>query len=145
MTTVPAVRRGVTAAIRSVTGPRVLVLNGPWLQRPVEPDVIVVGWLPDEGATVEFRRTTAGLGSEEESFDLAGLVSAWRGDGDMVAAVDRADELVESIRTALVADPTVGGVVMRAWLQTLSFSDYQTSEGAQSAVEFAVGVTAYRT
>lgn len=145
MTAVPATRKALTSLLKALPAARgVLVLNGPWLQRPAEPDVIVIGWLPDEGGTVDFRRAPAGLGSEQEPFDVSGLVSAWRGDGDIEAAVDRADELVEMVRTVTHADQTLGGVVMRAWLRVASFSDYQTPDGAQCAVEFTVAVTAHR-
>ena len=132
------------SAIQAASGPRVLALNGPWLQRPSEADVIVVGWLPDEGATVDFEETQAGLDSTREDFDIAGMVSSWNGDGDMGAAVDRSDELVEAIRGAINADRTLGGVVTRARLQTVSFSDHQTAQGAESALEFSVRVTAFR-
>lgn len=146
MTTVPAALDGIINAVRSAPAMnRVDVLYGPWLDRPSAEDVIVVGWRPDEGNTVDFEETAAGLNSDEESYDVIGLVSSWNGNSDVRGAVIRADELIESIRTVLRDDPTLTGAVTRAQMRSRSLSPYQTSQGAECAVEFVIHVNAYRT
>lgn len=144
MTAVPAVIDALLAALRVAPGlVGVRVIDGPWLDRPSEPDVIVVGWTPDEGPAVDQVDTGGGLDSTRQSFDLVNLASAWRGGTDMKTARDRADQLIEAVRGELTRDPTIGGAASWARLSTLSLSQYQTS-GSEVAVEFAIRVTAFR-
>ncbi len=144
MTTVPAAQDALVSAVKSAAGPRVDVEYGPWMERPAAEDVIVIGWRPDEGNTVDFDEVDAGLASSQEDYEVVGLVSSWNGNGDIRAAVNRSDELMEMIRTVLTEDRTLGGVVERARLRARSFSPYRTTQGAESAVEFTVQIRAHR-
>ncbi|MGH8571249.1 MAG: hypothetical protein ACREX8_01565 [Gammaproteobacteria bacterium] len=117
--------------------------DGPWLDRPSEPDVIAIGWLPDEGASVEWTGDPAGLDSDAEVFQVQGLVSAWDGNGVMKTARDRADVLLEAIRTELRSHQTLQGAVGRARLVTMSGSQYQTDRGCEFTIEFAVRINVF--
>jgi hypothetical protein len=145
MTAVPAALDALVSGFSAAPAlDGVLVFDGPWLRRPADPDVVVVGWTPDEGRTVEYVDAVAGLGSSRETFDVGGLASAWRGAASMSAVRRRADELIEAMRAHLRADPTLGGVVTRARLATLAFDEYQADAGTQVAVEFAIRIDAFR-
>ena len=143
MSTVPAALnalRDVWAA--ALAGVR--VIDGPWLDSPSEPAVIVVGWLPEEGPTVDFGDAVAGLDSAREIYDVTNLASAWRGDAAMAPTRQAADDLLEGARGAIAADPTLGGVVTRARLAAGSWSQYRTAQGTQVTVEFTVHIDAFR-
>lgn len=144
MSTVPAVLRALWDTWRAASPTSTAVIDGPWLDIPSEGDVIVVGWLPDEGSSVDLSDTTAGLGSDREDLDVTNLVSAWRGGTDMAPTRQAADDLLETARAAVAADPTLGGAVMRARLGGGSWSQYRTVQGTQVTVEFSVNVTAFR-
>lgn len=142
MTAVPAAIDALIGAFESVPGVR--VIDGPWLQRPSERDVVVVGWTPEEGSTVEFVNAIAGLGSSRETFDVSGLVSSWDGGTVMKTVRDRVDQIVEALRGRLVADPTLGGAVNRARLASAAVTQEQTDQGAVAEALFTVHVDAFR-
>lgn len=144
MSTIPA---ALTALVQLVTVslPGVRVEDGPWLNRPEEPDVVVVGWTPDEGTAVEMADTIAGLGSSAESYDVTCLASSWSGETDMAARRARVDAMVEAVRGGLRIDHTLGGVVTRARVGTVSLDQFQTDAGCEAAVVFTVRVDAFRT
>lgn len=144
MTTVPAAIDGLLGLLRAspaLTGVR--LDDGPWLQRPSEPDVIVVGWLPDELPTVAWVDEIAGLDSEGESYDLQGLASAWNGDSVMRVARDRADVLIEAVRAEVRGDPTLGGAVSKARLVTADMAQYQTGQGCEVAMTYAIRIQVF--
>jgi hypothetical protein len=143
MSAVPAAIDGLLAQMRlsPVLGtPDVLICDGPWLQRPQEPDVVVIGWLPAEGPTVEWHARPVSLreGDEREDFTIQGLISAWRGDTDLKAARDRADVLLEAVRTAIQEDRSLGGAVSHSQLITLSLAHWQLEDGVEVPIQFGV-------
>lgn len=152
MSTVPAALSALVALARSspalaalrIPGqPAVRVEDGPWLNRPTEPDVLCIGWEPDEGSAVEFAETYE-LDSSMESYDVVGLVSSWSGSTDITACRVRADALLDAFRRDLMADPTLGGVVARAEVTSRSWSQFQTGQGCEVPIEFTVHVDAFR-
>lgn len=144
MTSVPAAVDGLLSVLRgSSTFARVKVEDGPWVTRPTDPDVAVIGWLPDDGPTVDWSDPIAGLDSDAETYDVQGLMSCWNGDGDIKAARDRADGLIEAFRGLLRDDPTLDGAVSRARLATGAMTQYQTSGGCEVAINFAVRVDVF--
>lgn len=149
MTTVPAALLGLhaaaTLAVSTLPAPAVRVDDGPWLNRPEQPDVVVIGWTPDDGTAVEHTDALAGLASSQETYDVVCLASSWSGTTDLVSRRTRADSLVEAIRAELKTDRTLGGAVARARLATLSLDQYQTASGCEVAIQFTVRVEAFRT
>lgn len=144
MSTIPAALTNLVQLVRVVL-PGVRVEDGPWLNRPEEADVVSVGWTPEEGTAVEMTDSIAGLGSSAESYDVTCLASSWSGEVDMPARRARVDAMVEAIRAGLRTDHTLGGVVTRARLATVSLDQWQTSSGCEAAVVFTVRVDAFRT
>lgn len=148
MSTVPAALSGLVTATRvavsTLPEPMVRVDDGPWLNRPEEQDVVVIGWTPDEGEAVEFTDAIAGLGSSQETYTITCLASSWSGEVDMAARRARVDAIVEAIRAELKTDRTLGGVVTRARLAAWSLDQYQTSQGCEATETFVVAVDAFR-
>lgn len=128
----------------ALPGSAVKVDDGPWLNRPEEADIVVIGWTPDEGEAVEFSDAIAGLDSSRESYTITCLASSWSGEVDMAARRSRVDEIVEAIRGQLRTDRTLGGAVNRARLATLSLDQYQTGSGCEATETFVVQVDAFR-
>ena len=146
MTALPAAIDGLVALLATSPGlglSGVRVDDGPWLERPSEPDVVVIGWLPTEGPTVAWVAQTADMRTDRESFDIAGLASAWDGGTVMKTVRDRADSLIEAIRAALRTDPTLGGVVSRARLNTVSAAQFQNGDGCEFTVNFTVSAVVF--
>lgn len=148
MTAVAAAIDSLLAQMRTsstLSVPEVFICDGPWLQRPQEPDVVVIGWLPVEGPTVQWHARPASLreGDRVEEFTIAGLISAWRGDTDLKTARDRAVALLEAVRLAIQDDPTLGGVVSRAELTTLSLAQWQLEDGVEVPIQFGVHVLVF--
>lgn len=144
MTSVPAALSALVAIAEQAL-PGVLVGDGPWLQRPSDPDIVAIGLEdPDTARAVQFTEAFAGLDSTQESYDVMCLASSWTGDTDMAARRARTDEMLEILRAALRADPTMGGVVMRARLATLSLDQFQASNGCEVISLFTVHIDAYR-
>lgn len=143
MTAVPAAIDGLLALMRTspaLSSPDVLICDGPWLQRPQEPDVVVIGWLPAEGPTVQWHAQPASLreGDHREEFTIQGLVSAWRGDTNLKTARDRADALIEAVRIAVRSDPSLGGAVSIAHVVTLSLAHWQLEDGVEVPIQFGI-------
>lgn len=143
MSTVPAALDALVATAVAVM-PGVRVEDGPWINRPEAPDVIAIGWTPDEGEAVEFDEQPAGLDASQESYDVVCLASSWSGDLSMSARRARVDALVETLRGELRRDPTLGGVVARAVLTTLALNQYQTGQGCEATEMFTVHIDAFR-
>lgn len=143
MSAVPAAVDGLLALMRSsavLSADTVLICDGPWIVRPEEPDVVVIGWLPEEGPTVAWHSDHASLlvSSTTEDFTIQGLVSAWRGDTDLKSARHRADELLEAVRVAVQRDQTLGGAVATARLFTLSQAHWQMDKGVEVPIQFGI-------
>ena len=143
MSAVPGAVDGLLALMRTsavLSADGVLICDGPWLHRPEEPDVVVIGWLPEEGPTVAWHSDHASLriGDTTEEFTIQGLVSAWRGDTDMASVRHRADELLEAVRVAVQLDQTLGGSVAVAQLFTLSQAHWQMEKGVEVPIQFGI-------
>lgn len=141
MTAIPASLTALVNTLEAV--PNVRVIKGAPTDQPSDPDLILVGYA-DEGAAVTYNDTVAGLGSQQIAFDIAGLISVWRGETDFDPAIDRADQLIEETRSAVTSDPTLGGVVTRARFTELSLTLQQTQKGAVVDVPFSVSVETFR-
>lgn len=141
MTAMPAAVDGLLSALGASTAlTRVRIDDGPWIDRPSELDIIVIGWQPDEGNAIEWRAEPASpaAGDDSEEFTIRGMVSVWRGDTNTKALRDRADEILEAIRTEVHTDPTLAGAVSRARLVTLNAAPYPTDQGWEFLIEFAI-------
>jgi hypothetical protein len=143
MTAVPATLDALLAVVSEDAGfAGVRVFDGSWIDRPSEPDVIVIGWLaPDGQPPVVFAENPL-LGSSESTFTVRGLVSSWTGDEDMPGVRARADALLETLRVALRADPSLGEVVTSASLQAARFTPLRSEQGCEALWDFTIQVNA---
>lgn len=131
------------AAIQITNQPRILIQDGPWLASPADPDVICVGWTPDEGSGVE-TTVSYDVGSSQEASDVLCMVSSWGGDTDLVARRFRADALLDAMAAEVAADRTLGGAVTLAEITGHAWDQYQAKGGCQVTVEVTVHVEAFR-
>lgn len=146
VTAVPDALNGLVELLRVdpvMSQDNVVVRLGPWVQRPEDSqDLVCVGWVPDEGETIEWSSTPNSLGGKSgESFTIQGLVSSLDGDGDEQAlsrAMDRADLLVERIRRIVEKNRRLGGAVNQSQLTTIGASPVQNDSGAEWTIRWAI-------
>lgn len=143
MTAVPATIDALVAVVSGDAGfTSVRVFDGPWVDRPSEPDVVVFGWSLRGRPTVDYSETPE-LGSSAASFSVDGAVSSWTGDDNMAGVRSRADALLENLRVLLRADPTLGAVVTSASLSTGTLNQMRSPEGCEAFWSFSVQVISY--
>lgn len=141
MTAVPAATDGLLSIARTssvIGGAGVRTDDGPWLSPPPEAELVVIGWIPIEGPTVAWVEDLAGLDSRSETFDLHGLIRVWRADWVLKSARDRADVLLEALRSGVRADPSLRGAVNTARVVATHMTSESHSNGCSVAIEFAV-------
>ncbi len=145
---------GATSMLDAVTAlhgvfaaalPDVQVIDGP---PPVSvvfaDDVVAVGYAPEQLAA-SGEQVEAGLRPPRvERFDVVCMVSAVRTGEAMAAARDACNDLLTQLRDALLADPTLGGVVhTAAFGPGLAYDQYRPEEGVGAAVQFTVRCRAH--
>mgnify|MGYP001469379871 CR=1 FL=1 len=131
----PADADGVRYGTGQLAGVR--VFDGPSLADLEDVDVLALGLGVDA--------VNAGLGqTRPETFELTGLAQNVSGDVDQAARRARAFVLFDALRSLLVADPTVGGRCMRAYLARWAYRPEQGPAGSSAVVTFAIRVDARR-
>ena len=122
--------------------PAVEVVDGQPLQLQGA-DSLVLGWSANAPA-VQITQERGGIARDRrsETLQIACVASCWRGDTDpaTVSAVRAAGvALLNSVRTALAADRTLGGAVRRATLGYEGTLDQaQSADGASATFDFFV-------
>lgn len=138
----PAAADGVRYGTGALAGVR--VFDGPTLADVDDVDVLALGLGIDELAA-STGVTRPGWGNDRtETFDVAGLVQSISGEVDMAPRRARAFVLFDAFRSLLVADPTIGGTCMRAYLARWAYRPEQGPAGSSAVVTFAVRVDARR-
>lgn len=142
MTAVPTAINNLLELLRADTELKaddVLIEDGPWIDRPDKPAIVVVGWVPEEGESVDWSATSSDLSAgQNQSFTLQGLVSYLDGDGDMVIARNKADALLEKLRGIISKNKRLGGAVNHTELNAVSASPDQSPDGAEWAIRWAI-------
>lgn len=139
MTAVPAAFDGVLAILKATPAlAKVLIIDEPWVDRPSAKDVIVIGWLPEETGIVDWTEDLAGLGSYSETFDIQGLVSSFSGSTTLKPLRDRCDFLLETVRAAVHAHPTLNGAVSKARVVAQRMSLFENNMGAAVDTDFTI-------
>jgi hypothetical protein len=141
VTSVPAAIDGLLAMSRAdvlIGGSGVRVDDGPWMSPPPEQELLVIGWVPIEGPTVAWVEDAVGLNSVAETFDIHCLVRVWHPDTVLKTARDRADAVLEALRAAVRADPSLRRAVDRAQLAASHLTSRQNSGGCSVSIEFVV-------
>lgn len=143
MTAVPAAIDALLLLLRNAPAlAAVRVYDGPWLMEPSEDDVVVIGWLPEDSATVSLREAPR-LASSESTFSVQGLAVAWSGDDDMHVVRARVDTTIETIRTTLLLNPSMSGAVSWAILALGSYRQARNAKGCEAVWDFTVNVNAF--
>ena len=110
-------------------------------------DWILIGFAsPTDEQAVTSSLTVEQMTSDpsREQYDIACLVSAWKGTEDDVKAVrDRAYELVNAMLTELARDRTLGGLVLRATLTAQNLDQYWSEGGVSADVRVVISVDAF--
>lgn len=107
--------------------PRVQVVDGPPTVDIVG-DVIAVGITPNDPADVEAVEDIRGLAVVGESFTVACVARSWSGNDSVKAQRDRTYALLAPVKAALQADPTLGGVVLRARFAGSSYMPWRSEQ-----------------
>jgi hypothetical protein len=112
------------------------------LDEPSEKDSVVIGWLPEDQATVDLHEDPR-LASSGSSLEIKGLALAWTGDDDMAAVRNRSDTTIETIRATLLNNPSMNGAVAWARLSTGSYRQARNNRGPEASWDFTVHVNAF--
>ena len=122
----------------------VRVFDGPSLADVEDLDIAALGLGIDQVAAAA-GATRPGYGNDRaETFDVGGLVQSVSGETDMTPRRARAFELLDAVRSLLVADPTVGGKCMRAFVARWAYRPEQSVDGSSAVVTFTIRVEARR-
>lgn len=104
-------------------------------------EVLSVGYTGEDDQTdAEATVVTEGAGGnpDREQINIRCVAAVAGGSTDLPAVRKRAYEIFGAAASAIAANRTLGGVVMRAWISTHSLMQGQTDQGAQAAVTFTV-------
>lgn len=109
-------------------------------------DLVVVGWDPESGSSVDMRQdfNAAGARTRNEDFDVLCFAQSWTGDTDMSARRTRAFALLAAVEDALRATsaapdaPTLGGAVLWAHLTAAQVTQARGPDGVIVGVSFRV-------
>ncbi len=114
------------------------VEDGP-TARDLTKDALLVGFVPQEAPMVSVEQIADLRGGNAESFVIASVLRCWSGGDDLRSIRRRAYGYLAVIRTDLVADPTLAGVVARARFTGHIFSQYR-NEQAQIVADLILQV-----
>lgn len=110
-------------------------------------DWILVGFTgPTDEQAVTSSLTVEQMTSDpnREQYEIACMVSAWKGVEDDVKAVrDRAYELVNAMTAELARDPRLGGLVLQARLSAQNLDQYWSEGGVSVDVRVVISVDAF--
>jgi len=146
--TAPAAIAALVAAFSQIP------LNGEVRDGPATDDadaleVITVGYVgPDDDASAEDHTQTEGLaGMDREGYDVHCAVAVLAGDESGMDGVPvvraRCFELLAACRRPLIADPRLGGAVMKAAISSWALREDMTTGGAYARIRFDVSIDAF--
>lgn len=146
--TMPAAIDGLLAAVRASDDLADLVAAGAIFDGPPRTDMpqefVSIGWGgADEDPSVEATDTDGGLEANREDYSIVGLVYVWSGDSDFAPLRARCFARLDAVNAAILADPSLGGAVMRARLSANVLGQAPIQAGAAAAVRFTVTCAAF--
>lgn len=122
--------------------PTVAVFDGPPVTSPGDADLVIVGHdaTPDSDAdmTVEQEWADLACSRRHETGEVVCCVVSQTGDTDLKARRDRAFVLLAACEAAVLADLSLGGVVMSAQFARASARQFQNSAGSAVVAPFTV-------
>jgi hypothetical protein len=127
---------------RGASTPKKYVLVGASVANPAAEDIIAAGGSASQDWT------TFGPNERQEAGTIPCTVIAWHGSTEFQALRDAVQEILDACEAALIADPSLGGVLddlHSADLIDVSVSESQTKAGAAVAAVFTVAYGATTT
>ncbi len=127
--------------------PELMVTDGmPKPPKDAEPNILCIGFtgIPGE-PVVENNRELRQLASKpsSEEYGVICLASSWRRhDTDTKKVRAIAYGIIDSVNELLVNDHTLGGLVMRAMINSEQYAQEQTSMGVVATVRFTIYINA---
>jgi hypothetical protein len=145
-TAIPAAIDALHAAVSAAAaaaGETAQVVDGQPAGAP-PPDVIVVGFTPDNKVASSTLAQGNLAGAADEFVSITCLASSWRGgSGPLKPVRDRAAALLEFVGDVCDTNPTLGGVVVQASLgPDVAMDQYRSTDGPAVTFEFTVSVRA---
>lgn len=144
-TTAPAVLAALVAKLPAVL-PGFQVGNAA-LFRTLADDVVVVGFVPD-GAAIEATQALVDMGAlAQESYDVHSVASSRRpmaSGADFTTVQAQVFAAKDAVEDFLLSDPTLGGLVMQAYLSAWTYTPDTTDDGVVADLSFTVHVEAFR-
>jgi len=117
---VKATRESLFTQLQSqVTGPNVLVCLGE--PGPYQPDDIIAVGNVHRTTNPSHLVGSGGTGWLDETFQIQVLVEIYRGGDDEPGAFGRLCDVVDQVEAAVRADPSIGGLVLFAYPQQVSY------------------------
>lgn len=130
----------VTAA---VAGTDVQVIYGPPLN--TENDFVAFGYTGDASepaVAFDFDVADAALGRDGEVYDVACVLSSWRGDATFADVDVEAFALLRTVRAAIAADRKLGGAIAQATVTSGEVVE-EVDNGAVTTIRFLVHCKAW--
>lgn len=142
--TAPAAIKAIVAALQPVdaTVTDTVIVSGSSTR-----EVVCIAYQSDDQAAIEDAQVDSEIGTvsaDRERYTINNVVYVAKG-RDIVAARERAFDLLSKVGQAVRADSTLAGTVMRAWIGSWSFLPQQTTSGAYVTVAFGIEIDAYTT
>jgi hypothetical protein len=144
---VPGAMTALLAILRAAPAlSGVQVIDGPPTTDMADPDIVAVGWAPDDGQSAQLVQAfnAAGARTRDEDFEITGYIDCWRGDHEFGTVRERAFALLAVIESAIRASgadptaPTLNGAVMWAHLTAGVLRQSFTDQGTRAALTFTV-------
>ena len=136
----------VAALVIPVGGTRPQVKDGAQVSSAGTKEAIDIGYQDEDNAAVEWvidpDESTTAADLEHYTINCAVRILKAR---DMIAARNRAFELLAVVGGAIKTDPTLGGAVMTARITSYSLEPVQSLGGALAPILFGVTCTAWTT
>jgi hypothetical protein len=142
---VPAAIRAVRDLLVAGLPATTIVYTGPGTSDSDAPSYVFVGVDdPDETSYANAAtgsQSWAQLGGKfrDEDFEIRCAAVAYNGDADILAAMDAVFATLAAVEHALVADPTLGGVLLYAvGISSTSLEWGQDTKGAEAKLPFSI-------
>ena len=132
--TAAAAMDGLIATLQPVSA---RVIDSAVVSNASGPEVVNVGWQTEDQLAIEATVDPDVPAADLEKYTINNAVRVLKAK-DLVAARVRALALLGEVGTAIKADRTLGGSVMRAWISAWSFELSQGRGGALATILFSV-------
>lgn len=114
---------------------------------PIDPPrkFLCVGWDESDQPAVSnvLLPNNASMATAQETYEVTNLLTVWSGGETAAQLRTDAFALFDVFRSALLADPTLGGVVSSASVSSLEYTPGSRVEGVLAQIRFSVQCSAF--